>query len=859
MLQYNPSISGSLSVTGSLIVTNGVIGTISGVDVQVFSSSISQVVTNIQITTGSQNSRLGSIESFTSSTSARLNSIETTSASVDTLNTAQNTRLTNLEEKTGSLATTGSNTFYGTQTITGSLYISSDLIVQGSSSLQNITASAVSIGTNIVNLNTANPAIRYAGLVIGDSGSIGSSGSFLYDSVQDEMIFVHRGANTTVTSSVVLMGPQTYDNIGSETYPTNNRVQKGTGNEHLVDSNISDDGTTIILNSNAEVTGSLKITGSINTGHGRFKEWYTTGTGLALEVGVSSNIGNILTFDRTLSRYYPLQLSGGDGTGGNASYIQITTSGVGIGSAAPSYTLDVSGSGRFTGGLISGGPFTVQAGTGLTKHYFTSAGSGDALIQLYDNTGTVKIQLYTNGNSYFNGGKVGIGTATPQASLHIAAQADTTALMIGAGNGYEIFITGSDSANIYHASPNQAIYLNTNGGALYLGTSAASTLLTISGSNVGIGVTNPTATLQITGPNAVGTFFNAQNDGAGGAVFSRINASSFPFNQYIFNNGNLGINTSSPETKLHVEGSTAIGTTGTETILLLGRAIGAGASFQQAASLKLGRYQNAGGSFESYTRLDFALRDNSAASNYNTNTTVMTLTNAGDVGIGTTAPIFPLHVYKAGSVATIAVGSSTGQNLQFRMEEAGAVKFAITYVPADSSTRFFSNGSDKLTIGSGGNTGIDRTNPLAKLSVYGGAFQLMGDYANHQTIIKNAATAGTLNGSLTITVPDMAGAAGSVGYGGFSCEVYVAGYNAMYCHAWFSGYTNNGVTPSETAILRSNGGWSVSQFGNGSQGLTFVIDYPSGLIHPTARIIINKGGHAYENEYPANSITTVWT
>ena len=106
-------------------------------------------------------------------------------------------------------STTGSNAFIGTQTITGSLYISSDLVVQGSSSLQNITASAVSIGTNLINLNTANPAIRYAGLVIGDSGSVGGSGSFLYDSVQDEMIFVHRGASTTVTSSLVLMGPQT--------------------------------------------------------------------------------------------------------------------------------------------------------------------------------------------------------------------------------------------------------------------------------------------------------------------------------------------------------------------------------------------------------------------------------------------------------------------------------------------------------------------------------------------------------------------------------------------------------------------------------------------------------------------------
>ena len=759
--------SSNIARIGSLeIVSASNISRISNIET-ITSSNIARIG-SLEIVSASNINRIGSIETITASNIARLNSLESTSASVNTLDTTQNVRLANLENKTGSLASTGSNTFNGDQIISGTVYIQNNLVVQGSSSLQNITASAVSIGTNTVLLNTATPSIRYAGISAIDSGSAsGKSGSLYFDSRDDEWIFVHQG-NTSVTSSTMITGPETYDSLGNETKLTTNRIPKSTNNFHITDSNISDDGTTIKLPLNTEITGSLKITGSINAGQGRFKEWYTTGTGLAIEMGVSSTIGNVLTFDRTLSRYYPLQLSGGDGTGGNASYIQITTSGVGIGSAAPAYTLDVSGSGRITGVVIAGGAFTVQSGTGLTKHYFTAAGSGDALNQLYDNTGAIKIQLYTNGDSYLNGGKVGIGTATPQAFLHIAGQNGTNALTIGASNNYEIFITGSDSANIYHATPNQAIYLNTNGGQLHFGTSNASTLLTISGSNVGIGTSTPTATLQVTGPNAVGTFFNAQNDGAGGAVFSRINAGSFPFNQYIFNNGNVGINTTSPN--------------------------------------------------------------------------------------------YPLHVYKSSGTPIINVESATGQNSQYRMEEAGVVKFAITYVPSDATTRmyFAGHGTDLITL-KGSKVGISRVSPLATLSVYGGAFQIMGDYANHQTIIKTAATSGTLNGSLTITVPDMAGAAGSIGYGGFSCEVYVAGYPGMYCHSWFSGYTNNGVTASETAILRSNGGWSVSQFGNGSQGLTFVIDYPSGLIHPTARIIINKGGHSMENEYPANNITAVWT
>ena len=256
----------------SATITGSFTGSIAGIDINAtntFTSSTIARLNSIETITSSNVARLNAIETITSSNIARLNSIEIVSASnisrigsletisasnisrigsIETITASNVSRLNSLEIKTGSLATTGSNFFSGSQTITGSLYISADLIVQGSSSLQNITASAVSIGTNIINLNTANPAIRYAGLVIGDSGSVGGSGSFLYDSVQDEMIFVHRGTSTVVTSSVTLMGPQTYDNLGNETYPTSNYIQKGTGNEHLVDSCIFDNGSTICFN-----------------------------------------------------------------------------------------------------------------------------------------------------------------------------------------------------------------------------------------------------------------------------------------------------------------------------------------------------------------------------------------------------------------------------------------------------------------------------------------------------------------------------------------------------------------------------------------------------------------------------------
>jgi hypothetical protein len=165
-----------------------------------------------------------------------------------------------------------------------------------------------------------------------------------------------------------------------------------------------------------------------------------------------------------------------------------------------------------------------------------------------------------------------------------------------------------------------------------------------------------------------------------------------------------------------------------------------------------------------------------------------------------------------------------------------------------------------MLIDSNGNVGIGSTTPLATLATLGGAVQFMGDYRNHQTIIKSAGTAGTYNGSLTITIPQMSDAA-TDGYGGYSCEVYVSGFSGIYCHAWFSGYINAGLTIGETTILRSNGGWSISQasFGANNQGFQFTLNYPDALIHPTARIIFNKGGSPNANSYPANSITAVWS
>ena len=58
------------------------------------------------------------------------------------------------------------------------------------------------------------------------------------------------------------MGPQTFNSLGSESYPTTNRILKSLNAEHIGDSNISDNGTTVTILSNTIVNGTFSATGT---------------------------------------------------------------------------------------------------------------------------------------------------------------------------------------------------------------------------------------------------------------------------------------------------------------------------------------------------------------------------------------------------------------------------------------------------------------------------------------------------------------------------------------------------------------------------------------------------------------------
>jgi spore maturation protein SpmB len=221
-------------------------------------SRLEESTASLNAFSASENTKASTLATYTGSIDTKFTAVAASTASLNTFSASVNGHIADINSKTGSYARTNStNTFNGNQIISGALFVTQDLVVLGSSSIQNISSSNLVIGAAFITLNTFTPASRFAGINILDSGSAGISGSFLYDSVQDEFIQVHRGNGTNVTSSHFVQGPQTYDNLGNELYLTNNRLTKGTGLEHIVDSNITDDGTTISLGTSTFVTGSV--------------------------------------------------------------------------------------------------------------------------------------------------------------------------------------------------------------------------------------------------------------------------------------------------------------------------------------------------------------------------------------------------------------------------------------------------------------------------------------------------------------------------------------------------------------------------------------------------------------------------
>jgi hypothetical protein len=265
---------------------------------------------------------------------------------------------------------------------------------------------------------------------------------------------------------------------------------------------------------------------------------------------------------------------------GTKTYDDVNLGRVGIGTTSPNSKLTIQG-----GADESADLFNVNNANGNVIGRIYQAGGNDGVLQVLNNAGNVRIQLYSHGDSWLAGGNVGIGTNGPTVKLDVNTIADDNHcyLALNAPSGKQSAISFrkastqkwtiycSESDDLRFWSGDDRIVIATDG-KMGLGTSPTQQLdvkgrITVSptginpdgGYNGNLVITKGESTGQYINlmrsgnyPWSIGTVYNSNNFaiGTGQGTDSNFTAPEF----VIAVGGNVGVGVTNPASKLSVDG-----------------------------------------------------------------------------------------------------------------------------------------------------------------------------------------------------------------------------------------------------------------------------------------------------------------
>jgi hypothetical protein len=267
--------------------------------------------------------------------------------------------------------------------------------------------------------------------------------------------------------------------------------------------------------------------------------------------------------------------------------------------------------------------------------------------------------------------------------------------------------------------------------------------------NVGIGTTSPATKLQIEG-TGVGAWLTINRTDSGSNIVdftqsgTRLGYVGYIGNDLLINNatnsntilysnnlermritssGNVGIGTSSPSSRLHVENGNILTRSAALSTSIIAQS---NQNTDYKAELVCNWDNNclllrAGKDYKVLETEGFSMPDTLKL--FTSNTERMRITSGGNVGIGTTSP-----TSKATINGTLQItGSSTpsggtGLELLYDGTAAGTLAFSrgVGYIPNfmdGSQLQFYTSSTERMRITSGGNVGIGTTSGSARLNV----------------------------------------------------------------------------------------------------------------------------------------------